>query len=58
VIFDNARIYSFDPVNGRLDYRGDTVGIEAVQGLGFVPEPSAILLCLTVIPFALGRHRR
>jgi hypothetical protein len=57
-IFGDARIYSFDPVGGRLDYRGDTVGIEAVQGLAFVPEPSALLLCLVAVPLVLARRGR
>jgi len=55
-IFADAHIYSFDPVGGRLDYRGDTIGVDAVQGLAFVPEPSAILLCLAAIPLALARR--
>ena len=56
-IFGNARIYTFDPVGGRLDYRGDTIGAEAVQGLAYVPEPSGALLCAAMVPLLAVRRR-
>ena len=40
-IFDDAGIYIFNPADGRLELRGHTTGIEAVQGLAVSPEPSA-----------------
>ncbi len=40
-IFDDADIYMFNPADGRLEFRGHTVGIEAVQGLAVRPVPTA-----------------
>lgn len=57
-IFEDADLYSFDPVGGRLDYRGAIRGAEAVQGLAFVPEPSTALLCLALLPLAATRRGR
>ena len=45
-IFGDSEIYTLDPVGGRLDLRGTTAGVEAVQGLATIPEPASILLCL------------
>ena len=55
-IFQNAEIWNFNPDGGRLDFRGYSVGVEGIQGLAFIPEPSAVLLCL-VAATVLARRR-
>lgn len=45
-VFGNAPLYSFDPVSKQLSFVGDMVGIEAVQGLAYVPEPSGAALLM------------
>lgn len=40
-IYGDAPLYTCDPVSGRLDFVGDMVGAEAVQGLGFVSDASS-----------------
>lgn len=55
-IFGDAEIYTLDPTGGRLDLRGATTGVEAIQGLAAVPEPASILLCLGMM-LTLRRRR-
>ncbi len=57
-IFDDAIIYSFDPVGGRLARRGVTAGVEAVQGLAFVPIPEPATATLILMLGGLFVRRR
>lgn len=57
-IFDDAPLYSFEPVSKTLTFIGQMRGAEAVQGLAYVPEPSGALLGLAVMYLSATRRRR
>ncbi len=54
-IFEDASIYNYNPQNNRLSFRGHAIGVEAVQGLAVLPEPSTLLLLVSAIPLLRRR---